>query len=496
MICKFCNAEIENDKTVCPICGKELTEEKVQTEPAVFEQEVETSASELPVEAVVDEVVSSEDAPLAEQTETLEAEQSQMPGATPVEIPQAQKKSVAPLVLSIIAAVLALASLAVLLMIALGVDFKSFLPRANDIMNKDSYTVEDADAVNKGDVVIATMGGKELTNAHLQIYYRMQVLDFLNYYGSYTDQLGLDLSKPMSEQKCYFEDDKSWEQYLLEIALETWQNYQVIALLAEEANFQLTEEWQESLNQLPEDLKSQATEGEFESVDALLKEVIGPACTEELYLEYVTLAYTCNAYYNTISEQMTPTDEEIAAYFEENAATFAESGITKEMGNIADVRHILICPKGGTADETTGSVVYSDAEWADCLAEAERILEEWKNGDATEESFAELANAYTEDPGSSTTGGLYEDIAPGDSYVENFLNWTIDMNRRVGDTDIVQTEYGYHIMYYVGGEPYWTSVVGTQQLSDRLTEMTDAAEEKWPMSVNYRKIALSELELS
>ena len=472
MICKFCNAELESEQTFCPYCGKELTEDQLCEEKV--ETETEETAVELEQPVAADSVQTDEEPVIAKK----------------------DKKSVAPLVLSIIAAVLALASLAVLLMIALGVDFKSFLPRKNDINNKDSYTVTTEVATKKGDAVIATMGGKSLTNAQLQIYYRMQVLEFLNYYGGYVEQLELDISQPLSEQPCYFDEAKTWEQYLLEIAIQTWQNYQVIGLLAEEAGYQLEGEWKESMDQLPEDLKKQATDGGYESVDALLKEVIGPSCTEELYTKFVGLAYLCEAYYGTISEQMIPTDEEIATYFDENAATFAENGITKEMGNIADVRHILVCPKGGTTDETTGTTTYSEEEWQACYAEAEKILNEWKNGAATEQSFAELVATYTEDTGSATTGGLYEDIAPGASYVENFLNWAIDANRKTGDTDIVKTEYGYHIMYYVQGEAYWPVVAGEQLQSERITEMTDAAEEKWPMKVNYRKIVLSDLGLS
>lgn len=491
MICKYCNAEVEDELTFCPSCGKTLTENAVPADEVQQEEFTNmgtaTEAEDLALEVASQENV--EETAMECAGETLENSVAEQPL-------KSSKKSKATLVFSIIAAVLALASLAVLLTIALGIDIKSFLPRKNDILNKDSYSVEDSKAASQGDVVIATMGGKKLTNAHLQIYYRMQVLDFLNYYGSYADQLGLDISKPLSEQTCYFEKEKTWEQYLLSVALDTWQNYQVIGLLAEEADYQLDEEWIESLEKMPEDLKEQAAAEEYDSVDALLKDVIGPACTEELYMEYVRLAYTSNAYYNTISEKMTPTDEEIAAYFEENAASFAESGISKEMGNIANVRHILVCPKNGTKDETTGATVYSEEEWNNCLKNAEDILAEWKNGDATEETFAQLATTYTEDTGSAATGGLYENIAPGDSYVENFLNWTIDMNRQIGDTDIVKTEYGYHIMYYVSGEPYWKTVVGTQQLSERITEMTDAAEVKWPIKVNYRKIALAELDFS
>ncbi len=475
MICKFCNAEVEEDQRICPVCGKELIEEPTP--------DTEVPVQEEPVVAVADQEI-DEDLPEQEEPEVV-----------PEDEPK-PKKSATPLVLSIIAAVLALASLALLLMIALGIDIKSFLPRKNDIFNKDSYTVVDDKAEKNGDTVIATIAGKELTNAQLQIYYRMQVIDFLNYYGSYLDQIGLDLEKPLSEQTCYLEDDKTWEQYLLGIAIQTWQNYQVIELMAEEENFELGEEYKQSLDAMPEDLKEQATEAGFDSVDALVQDVIGPACSEALYMDYVRLAFTCEAYYNAINEQMKPSDDEIAAYFDENADTFAESGITKEMGNIADVRHILVCPKGGTKDETTGATTYSEKEWAACLAEAEKILDEWKKGAATEESFGELAKTYTEDTGSASTGGLYEDIAPGASYVENFLNWSIDMNRQKGDTDIVKTEYGYHIMYYVEGTPYWKDVAATQMISEKMTEKTDAAEEKWPITVDYRKIAISQLDLS
>ena len=34
-------------------------------------------------------------------------------------------------------------------------------------------------------------------------------------------------------------------------------------------------------------------------------------------------------------------------------------------------------------------------------------------------------------------------------YVKAFTDWSIDAARKPGDTGIVETEYGYHIMYYV-----------------------------------------------
>ena len=114
---------------------------------------------------------------------------------------------------------------------------------------------------------------------------------------------------------------------------------------------------------------------------------------------------------------------------------------------IANVRHILVSFEGGTKGED-GTTTYSEEEKNTARTEAERILQLWKDGEATEESFAALVPANSDDQGSLTTGGLYENITVDSNYVENFLNWAMEP-RKDGDTGIVETEYGYHIMYYV-----------------------------------------------
>ena len=114
---------------------------------------------------------------------------------------------------------------------------------------------------------------------------------------------------------------------------------------------------------------------------------------------------------------------------------------------LANVRHILAGFEGGSYDSTTGITTYSDEEKAAAKAAADEIYNEWKNGAATEESFAALANEKS-DEGDGTTGGLYENVYPGRT-VPNFENWCFG-DRKIGDTDIVETEYGYHVMFYCG----------------------------------------------
>ena len=118
---------------------------------------------------------------------------------------------------------------------------------------------------------------------------------------------------------------------------------------------------------------------------------------------------------------------------------------------LKNVRHILVGfehnhNESEEHDHSTAS--YTDEEKAAALAEAEAILNEWKNGDATEASFAELANAKSDD-GDGTTGGLYENVFPG-QMVASFEDWCYDESRVAGDTGIVESTYGYHVMFFVG----------------------------------------------
>ena len=152
-----------------------------------------------------------------------------------------------------------------------------------------------------------------------------------------------------------------------------------------------------------------------------------------------------------------------------NTTVTAEDGTTKDVANdlyvvlyldrndntmpLANVRHILVEFEGGTTDDD-GNTTYTDEEKATAKAEAEAILAELTaDGTVTDDEFAAAATEKTDDTGSTTTGGLYEDITPEDGvYVEEFKNWAVDESRKTGDTGIIETVYGYHVMYYVGDD--------------------------------------------
>lgn len=131
----------------------------------------------------------------------------------------------------------------------------------------------------------------------------------------------------------------------------------------------------------------------------------------------------------------------------------------------ASVRHILVMAE---ADEDG---TYSMEALTAARERAEEILAEYEAGDRTEESFAALAEQYSEDSGSNTNGGLYENIARG-QMVEEFDVFCFE-EHQPGDTGIVFGESssyaGYHVMYYVGeGELYSNYLARTDLQSEAM----------------------------
>ncbi len=120
----------------------------------------------------------------------------------------------------------------------------------------------------------------------------------------------------------------------------------------------------------------------------------------------------------------------------------------ENLRKLANVRHLLVKFEGGTTD-SSGNKTYSKEEKEKAKAEADRLLEVWKKGKATEETFINMVKEYSDDS-SKDSGGLFEDIHASSSYVDSFKAWSLDTARKPGDTGVIVSDYGYHVMYYVG----------------------------------------------
>lgn len=473
MNCKYCNGELSENARFCSSCGK-------------------------PVNEPEQEPISVETTPVQET----------MDGP---EIVEKKKMSAGKIALAVAAVVVVLA---VLIAVVVGGMSSSGEEEADstegteevvatipadgnpdDVTCKGSYTVSDEELIAAMDKVVATMGDKELTLSQLQVYYWIEVVYFLQDYGSYVAYFGLDVTQPLDTQICTLtEESMTWQQYFLACALDSWTSYQAMALEAEANDLEMEAEMRDALDELIATLDTTAEEYGMADAEELIQANFDVGATVDNYIKFWELYYEGYTYYNYAYELIEVTDAEVEAYFAENEATYEDSGMTKDTTYV-DVRHILLGVDGGTVDEETGDTVYSDEEWEACRQEAQNILDEWLAGDATEESFAELANTYSEDPGSNTEGGLYEDVFEGEM-VTAFNDWCFDDTRQHGDYGLVQTEYGYHIMFFVDTvEDVWFDTAKSDLLYEKSEALTPAAMEKHPYEIDFSGIMLGYISL-
>ncbi len=482
MKCKFCQGEMPDDGVFCPYCGKSNQEESLRQQVEAVEETLQTQG-----EAVV---ILEDPAPAQQEPSDVEEAMAS---------PQLRKmKRMA--VISGCLAVLAILGTVLFFAVKGGLDlsgmFNWLKPRENTLLGNASYSVSDKKAVSKRSDVIATMAGKELTNGQLQVYYWMQVREEMenNYYQLYMQ--GFDISKPLDEQQ-NTEADATWQQYFLKSALETWQSNQVFAILAEENRFQMDEQIQEYLQELPASMEETAKEQGFESADAMLQQQLGAGCTLEDYISYTQVYWTGYLYFNSLYEQIDPKDEEINTFFTENEELLKQYSITKDSGKYYSIRHIQINVTGGTKDEE-GKTVYSDAQWKTCQDTAQALLDQWLAGEKTEDSFAELAKANTQDDNTKDYGGSLAGFEKGDlksTYGEEFDNWCTDAQRKPGDYALLKTEMGYHIVFFAESEDIWYAECRAAVIAQQAQKIVQDAVEKYPAQFDYTKMVLAVVEL-
>lgn len=143
----------------------------------------------------------------------------------------------------------------------------------------------------------------------------------------------------------------------------------------------------------------------------------------------------------------------------ENSTVFVimkTGALTVPEEEMYSVRHILIMPESDKKDEdgeSTKDVKYTDEQWKTAEMKADEVYQKYLSSDKSEFAFASLAEEYSEDVNSTSKG-------QGNSYggsivtllgqmTDSFEKWSTDDKRKYADTEIVKSEFGYHIMFFV-----------------------------------------------
>lgn len=384
------------------------------------------------------------------------------------------------------------------------------------------------------------INGEAISRVEFDYNYNVVKNNYMNQYGSYLSYFGLNASADLSTQM--YSDTLTWKDYFEQQTVDSIIRVKALKAQADAAGF--TCDTDAEYKNFVQDVKD-AAEKAGSSVKSYLQQVYGTYATMGRIENIVKESIYVNAYYDKVSEEKAPSDEELQAYYNDNKNEFdsvdyyqtvIKAELPTEPTDLAD-------PVDDTeaTDENTEDTVYkpSDAEVAKAMEDAkvladeavdavtkdgelkegakyngttnvirdwlydesraegdttvledtnsnqyyvlsfvkryldetpsadvhiiaqqngdgQAILDEWKNGEATEESFAALADQYNDGTSFTAAGGLYEGVSASGT-LEVMADWLFDEGRNAGDTTVVSDDEGNaYVMYYVGqNDPEW-----------------------------------------
>lgn len=361
----------------------------------------------------------------------------------------------------------------------------------NDVTAQEQYCAEEISKRElAANVVINAEGEPILTNGTLQIYHWTEYYTFMNYYGSYASMVGLNSSASLGAQTGP-SGSGTWEQFFLDGAITNFGRYYALTRAAEAEGYVLPEEDAAIIADVlvPDgDFANNVVSYGFADVADYLDQNYGPFVTLEDYHSYMTTYITAAAYYEDVLYTQingAVTDADVEAYFDANAESYGDIKY-----NNVSVRHILIAPEG---DKDTETGDWTEEQWTAAETKANEVYALWQ-ADPTVENFAALATEYTADTASAEAGGLYENFAPG-SMVTEFNDWCFLQAHEAGDTGIVKTIYGYHIIYFVEQTETraWFDTAKSALINERLNAKVDEIIAAYPIQADYAQMRLFDM---
>lgn len=356
---------------------------------------------------------------------------------------------------------------------------------SKDVTCKGTYSV-----AGNADAVAAKVGEETLTNRQLAVWYWAVAAQYRQ-----SGEDGPDFDRPLDAQLCDLDTDAvSWQQYFLGQALNAWhtaaalkQHSRDIPLATEEAyepnldnyaeymdgmpatkylygynpHYSPNSMHQAYLDNLPETLQTLAGEKGFASAQALASQAFGSGTGElEDMAQLVNYAYM---------------------YFTELTYDLETPEVEEQDGtDYVNFRHILLLPGQKSEEETL----------AEFKAEAKKRVQSLTNAEKhTESAFSDLAHFYSQDTATSGDGGAYRRVSRGQLPAE-IEAWCFDAQRQPGDTTVLNSADGIHILYFSGWESADAVEAADKAAAQQQAALLEEIRSAYPMEVSYSDMIL------
>ncbi len=258
----------------------------------------------------------------------------------------------------------------------------------------------------------------------------------------------------LAEQECPIQEGSTWQDYFRYSAKTDIIQIQVLLDYAADNNIELTDKDAADVNEQFNTIEETAKSFGYDNADELYSLNYGTGVTVEIARQEALRGALAQKAYSEKQGSLKWTDQELEEHY------ISMGGSADNNYPTVSVRHILVKAKA-----SEDGIITDEAKETARL-HAEEILAEYEAGEKTEESFAALAQKYSEDSLSNKNGGLEENVGQG-QMLQEFNDFCFD-DHQPGDTGIVYCECnsytGYHVIYYVGECPLLSNVISKTSL--------------------------------
>ena len=385
-----------------------------------------------------------------------------------------------------------------------------------------------------------TIDGEDFTVNDVAYYYGTLRSTFANGYSGY------DTGKDAREQQ--YTADKTWHDYFLETALTYMEDTVALVHAAEAAGFDALGQ-QDAAEQ--NNLSMMGLYAAYNNVsrEQYIAAMFGKCMTEADFVRCVRRDALASAYQQSYSDSLTYSAADLQAAYDKDPDAYCsvdieyvlfETGLKSDASDaeksaameetkakaeavLAAYAHAAHADRSVTSDMLVWAFDADRAEGDTTVAEqsngyvavlfhsrsrddyhsvtvrhilvkdkadAEQILADFLAGDAAESDFAALAATKSTDSGTASDGGRMSNIRKGQT-VQAFEDWCFDPGRQSGDTGIIESEYGYHVMYFVETNelPYWeykaTNTLRNADVSEWYDSITDGVTAEQRDGIQY-----------
>ena len=441
------------------------------------------------------------------------------------------------------------------------------------------------------------VAGENISRLEFDYNYTMALNNYMNQYGTYLSYMGLDLTGDLSTQM--YSDSLTFKDFFEKMAVENIIQTKALKAEAKAAGFtyDATKDYEDYLNYV-----SQAAEAAGMTEKQFVQENFGAYATTSRLKPIVMENLESSAYYDSVSDEKMPSDEDAENYYAENKdsydsidyrMTVINAELPTEPTDLADKTEDTTTTDNTTGSTSTDSTTGTDTttyepseaeiayameqakaeadtalksiakdgelkenakrtslasvtrEWLfdesrkagdttviedetnnryyvlafekryldetptvdvravilsnDGDVSADSVLEEWKSGAATEDSFAELADKYNTASTTTSEGGLFEALSVS-NVSDELKDWMTDSSRVQGDTAVIAPEgesYTY-VVYFIGtNEAEWMKSIKNTLLTDIMADYLEEITANYSVedsrnNLNYLKVEAAE----